>query len=348
MIVEAESRLSALTHWFMNWAGPSATKPEALAGDASFRRYFRAEIDKTSVVLCDSPPQTEKNREFVDVAMHLTAAGLRVPEILHADLERGFFVLEDLGHTDLLKRLSRESVSAYYEQASRMLVDLAVARPSSHLSVPYDRAHLQRELGLFSEWFCRQMLGRDLSGVEQHMVASLYELLCARALAQTQVLVHRDFHSRNLMVLDDDRLAVIDFQDAVLGALTYDPVSLLRDCYVRWADGDVRTWLLEHRARLQAAQVCVPDEEAFLEDADLMGLQRHLKVLGIFARLYLRDNKSSYLNDLPRVVGYVRDVAKCQTCEVTIKEFAGWFDDELLPVIRTQPWWNPHLATAPR
>ncbi|WP_439107650.1 aminoglycoside phosphotransferase family protein, partial [Congregibacter sp.] len=169
---------------------------------------------------------------------------------------------------------------------------------------------------------------------------TLQTLLCDRALAQAQVVVHRDFHARNLMLLDDGALATIDFQDAVLGPLTYDPVSLLKDCYLRWPDAQVRDWALRHRERLHARGIAVPAADDFVMDFDFMGLQRHIKVLGIFARLYLRDGKPAYLGDLCRVMGYVQSALATYPHIPALADFAAWFDQHVVPAARQQAWFH--------
>lgn len=311
-----------------------------MAGDASFRRYFRVPHEGASIILCDAPPQTEKNAEFVDLAAALANAGLRVPAVLQADLEQGFLALEDLGDQTLLPLLTAQTGDEYYANALGMLQELALADAANFSLLPYDRAHLCTEMALFPEWFCQGLLGLNLDDGVKERFAALETLLCDRALAQTQVVVHRDFHARNLMLLADGTLAIIDFQDAVLGPLCYDPVSLLKDCYLRWPDDQVRHWALLHREGLAARGVAVPEPQAFLMDFDFMGLQRHIKVLGIFARLYLRDGKPGYLKDLPRVMGYVQSTLKSYPAVPELAAFAAWFDQAIVPAAQQQDWFH--------
>jgi aminoglycoside/choline kinase family phosphotransferase len=293
-----------------------------------------------SVILCDAPPETEKNAEFVSIASGFAQAGLRVPQVLSADLERGFLALEDLGDQTLLPLLDNRSVDGFYQQALGMLQDLAVADSRSFSLPPYDEVQLTRELSLFPEWFCKGLLALDFDAGAQAGFRCLEKSLCDRALGQTQVVVHRDFHARNLMVLDDGTLATIDFQDALLGPLTYDPVSLLKDCYLRWPDAQVSDWALRHHGVLKQRGVVVPSEQEFLRDFHFMGLQRHLKVLGIFARLFLRDGKPGYLRDLPRVIDYVRGALARYPEEPALAEFLRWFDDVVMPPVRRQSWFD--------
>ncbi|MEE4278276.1 MAG: phosphotransferase [Halieaceae bacterium] len=337
-------RQHALAAWFAEREGlaPQAVDIRAVAGDASFRRYFRAACaNGDSVILCDAPPATEKNREFVTIARAFAGAGVRVPQVLHADIGRGFLVLEDLGDRTLLPELREGNVDGHYAAALAMLERLARLDSSGLGLLPYDAAHLQREMDLFPEWFCEGLVGLNVDSEARVHFERLSACLIERAQQQAQVVVHRDFHARNLMVLDSGELATIDFQDAVIGPVTYDPVSLLRDCYLRWPAGDVRLWALQHREGLLDLAVPVPSADEFLVDFDWMGLQRHIKVLGIFARLKLRDGKGGYLGDLPRVMGYVREVLALYPGEPALAGFAAWFEAEVVPRAEAQPWYAP-------
>ena len=331
-------RREILRAWYESEARVGPTKLSLVAGDGSFRRYYRAEASRGSAVLCDSPLAVEKNAEFLRIARALADAGVRVPRVYHADPRRGFFALEDLGRQTLLTRLSETSVDGYYATALAILRQLALADPRPFALADYDYRRLATEMGLFPEWFCEKLLKVSFNASAEAAFAALERALCKRALAQTQVLVHRDFHARNLMVLAGGELASIDFQDAVLGPITYDAVSLLRDCYVRWPPDRVRGWARDFRETLIAGGVSLPEEPAFLIDFDWMGLQRHIKVLGIFARLYLRDNKAVYLQDLPRVLAYVSDVLAAYADEPALADFAHWFQGEIVPVARRQAW----------
>ena len=221
-----------------------------------------------------------------------------------------------------------------------MLEALAQIDPIGAALPPYSEDRLREELGLFPRWFCEDLLDLRLDSSARSLIEDFAKLLCERALAQAQVVVHRDFHARNLMRLDDGSLGTIDFQDAVIGPITYDPVSLLRDCYLRWPAERVAAWSLAHREALAGRGVAVPAEEAWLADFDWMGLQRHTKVLGIFARLYRRDGKAGYLPDLPRVIAYVREVLSRYPSETVLSRYANWFDDVILPRARLQPWYG--------
>ena len=312
-----------------------------VSGDASFRRYFRLATPDRQVILCDAPPAQEKNREFVAIAGALEAAGVRVPGVLAADFERGWLCLEDLGDQQLLPLLDASTVDRFYSRALAMQRRIARV-DTAQLDLPlYDRAELQREMNLFPQWFCAQLLQiPDAEGLA-NVFEPLSRALCDSALAQPRVFVHRDFHARNLMVLEDGELAAIDFQDAILGPATYDCVSLLRDCYLRWPDGRVRQWALAQRDALLAEGVQVAkDDGQFLRDFDWMGLQRHIKVLGIFSRLCIRDGKDAYLGDLPRVIGYVRDVLALYPDAPALAGFLRWFDAQALPRARAATWYR--------
>lgn len=319
---------------------PAATADASfttVAGDASLRRYYRLAWAGGSAIACLAPPATEKNAEFVAVAAQFARAGVRVPQVLAADLAQGYLLLEDLGDTLLLHRLDAGCVDDCYGRAMALLVTLARA-PCLALA-PYDDDALAAELALFPAWFCDGLLQHPPGAAGGRVFDALCERLLASAAAQPRVPVHRDFHSRNLLVTAGG-LATIDFQDAVCGPLTYDLVSLLKDCYVRWPARAVRRWALDFRTRVLAAGVPAPAEADFLRAFDLMGLQRHLKVLGIFARLKLRDGKAAYLGDLPRVLAYVRETLTAWPDEPALAAFAAWFEAELAPRFSAQPWWQ--------
>lgn len=313
----------------------------AVAGDASARRYFRFRCEARSYVVAEAPPATEKNTEFADIARLLRDAGINAPRVYAVDAARGFLLLEDLGDQLLLPLLDPHSVDDWYREAFDILLGFARIGLEQPRAVParYDRELLGEELGRFPEWFVAGLLGIELTGDDRPVLAALDSLLIDSALAQPRVLVHRDFHSRNLMVAGGG-LAVIDFQDAVMGPVTYDLVSVLRDCYVRWPADQVRTWALEYRARALADGLLAPvDEREFLRWFDLMGLQRHIKVLGTFARLHLRDGKDAYLDDLPLVLCYIEEaLAAYRGAEPVIARFGDWFAERLAPAIARQPW----------
>lgn len=281
------------------------------SSDASFRRYFRVWCDGQTHIVMDAPPDKEDCRPFVAIAQALRGLGLNAPEVLAGDLDQGLLLLTDLGSRQYLAELDARSVPGLYGDALEALARLQVGGdPGSPLLPPYDSALLHREMELFREWFLGKLLGLNLREEEHHALDHAFALLADNALEQPRVWVHRDYHSRNLMVTDPDNPGVLDFQDAVVGAVTYDLVSLLRDCYIAWPREQVEAWALDHRARLRALGMGgLDDADGFLRGFDLMGAQRHLKAIGIFARLNLRDGKPGYLRDIPRTLGYVLDVA---------------------------------------
>ena len=337
---------------FLTWiAGETQLDRSALsvtlvAGDASPRRYFRVQTHAagkaaSSIIAVLSPP-SEKNEAFLFIHELFEANGIIVPRLVSADPDAGFFLLEDFGDTLLLDALRQDQASRWYPQALDILAQQRlIDQGEAHLP-PYDEALLVEEMDLFPEWFLKGLLELPDSEITQAGLEAVWERLVRNALAQPQVVVHRDFHSRNLMCLADGALGVIDFQDAVIGPITYDLVSLLKDCYVVWPRDIQLAWLrsaydglAEHHFATGASFT------DFVGWFDLMGLQRHIKVLGIFARLYLRDDKPQYLNDLPRVLAYVLAALNLyRDTEPALAHFADWFEAELMPIASTQCWFT--------
>lgn len=312
----------------------------AVAGDASSRRYFRLEIPGASYIVVQAPPTTENNAAFLAARSLLEESGVRVPALYAADLERGCLVLEDLGDRLLLPELDDATAEIYYRRAFAVLQRLSRVDPGAAGLPNYDAALFSEELGRCPTWFVERLLCRELPASDLELFDRFSGLLIESALSQPRVVVHRDFHSRNLMLQPDGELAVIDFQDAVIGPVTYDLVSLLRDCYIRWPAGRVRSWALEYRDAQVAAGLLKPEVDVeFLRSFDWMGLQRHIKVLGTFARLYLRDNKPGYLDDLPLVIDYVREVlAGYAGQEVVFADFLAWFEELISSRVTGQAW----------
>lgn len=261
----------------------------------------------------DAPPENEDCRPFVDIARALFDAGLHVPRIIEEDLEQGFLLLDDLGDRQYLDELNGETVERLYGDAIGALVTLQVCGPQDHELPPYDEALLMQEMELFREWFLVRHLALSLDEDTNRMLDQAFRVLADNALQQPRVCVHRDYHSRNLMVTDQHNPGILDFQDAVFGPVTYDLVSLLRDCYIAWPREQVEDWALGfHELAMQSGILnrdLHDDEKQFLRWFDLMGVQRHLKAIGIFARLNHRDGKPSYLRDIPRTMSYVEEVA---------------------------------------
>ncbi|WP_205422744.1 aminoglycoside phosphotransferase family protein [Seongchinamella sediminis] len=311
---------------------------EPVAGDASARRYFRLRLNGRSYIAVDAPPESQKNAEFLKVRGLLAAAGISVPALCGADLSRGYLLLGDLGDRLLLQQLDASTANQPYGRAFEILLAMGSIDPGDPQWPRYDDALLSEELSRFPQWFVERLLG--IPSPDDSIWRPLADVLKANALEQPTVLVHRDFHSRNLMPQPDGALALIDFQDAVVGPVTYDLVSLLRDCYIRWQPAQVEAWALSYLELLQQRGTLVDiDKSRFLRWFDLMGLQRHLKVLGTFARLNIRDDKPAYLDDLPLVISYVVEMLqKYRDDMVVIAAFDNWFAGEVMTVIRQQPW----------
>jgi aminoglycoside/choline kinase family phosphotransferase len=280
----------------------------SVSGDASFRRYFRfiakneMGIDQLSLIAVDAPPQQEDSQRFIDMALLLTDNKLPAPKIYVASSD-GFYVQQDFGDQLLHGCLNQNSADPLYDIAMNHIATMQQL-PAVNLPV-YDSKLLRREMGLFTDWYLAKHLNVTLTANDQDMLRSTYQLLETNALEQPQAFVHRDYHSRNLMVLNDNTLGIIDFQDAVLGPITYDLVSLLRDCYIDWPQQKIDLWLNQFMGKL-AIQY---DNAQFVRWFDLMGMQRHLKAIGIFSRLNYRDSKPSYMNDIPRTMNYVLTIS---------------------------------------
>lgn len=280
------------------------------SSDASFRRYFRVRHPGGSLIVMDAPPQQEDCRGFLAIAWLFRDLGLHVPEVLEMDLERGFLLLTDLGDRRYLDALDANSVEHLYGDALDALERLQTQGPRDQSALPaYDRDLLHREMDLFTDWLLGRHLGVVLSEADRRVLDEGYQLLAESALAQPKVCVHRDYHSRNLMVVEERNPGVLDFQDAVIGPVTYDLVSLLRDCYIAWPRSQVETWAAQYYERPGVRElVGEVDLETWLRWFDWMGVQRHLKASGIFARLWHRDGKAGYLPDLPRTLRYILQV----------------------------------------
>lgn len=312
-----------------------------VSGDASFRRYFRGITEHGTWILVDAPPEKEDSHPFVAVAQRLEACGVAVPEVLLADLGQGFMCLSDFGDVSLWTCLDAArrgdvtgpSAASLYQSAFAELLKIQQCQADDPPLPRYDAALLLREMRLFSEWFCAGLMQHPLSAAEAALIESAFAFLVEAALKQPQVFVHRDYHSRNLMFRAGQAPGVLDFQDAVRGPLSYDLVSLLKDCYIAWPREQVNAWALDFAAQAQACGILASVEpECFLRDFDLMGAQRHIKVLGIFSRLWLRDGKAGYLKDIPLTMHYLLQVAR-QYPE--LGEFAAWLDAALLPGLDT-------------
>jgi N-acetylmuramate 1-kinase len=307
-----DTRLQQLQDWLSSVSEPSLTVSSLrpASSDASFRRYFRLDsADGQTYIAMDAPPPQEDVKPFIHVAEVFGASGASVPKILAQDAERGFLLLSDLGNTTYLHQLNHDTAHKLYLDAIDSLI-LIQAQSQPGVFPEYDRALLHRELMLFPDWYIGKHLGVTLTEKQTESLNKVFDTLLANNLAQPQVYVHRDYHSRNLMVLDKGNPGILDFQDAVYGPITYDLVSLLRDAYIQWDEEMVLDWAIRYWERARRAGLPVShDVDAFYRDFEFMGLQRHIKVLGIFARLYHRDGKDAYLKDMPLVMEYTRKAA---------------------------------------
>ncbi|MBX8470140.1 MULTISPECIES: aminoglycoside phosphotransferase family protein [unclassified Pseudomonas] len=289
------------------WGAVPPATLTAASSDASFRRYFRWEGAGRSFVVMDAPPPQENCKPFVDIAFLLAKSGINVPKIYAEDLERGFLLLNDLGNKTYLDVIDSENADALFSDALQAL--LAFQQLPMVAPLPsYDVALLRRELELFPEWYVKRELGVEFDATQQQQWQKVSDLLIDSALAQPKVLVHRDYMPRNLM-LSEPNPGVLDFQDAVYGPVTYDVTCLFKDAFLSWPEERVRGWLESYWQQASALNIPVqPDFEEFLRASDLMGVQRHLKVIGIFARISHRDGKPRYLGDVPRFFSYIEAV----------------------------------------
>lgn len=314
-----------------------------VSGDASFRHYYRLLGWQKNWIVMDAPPNLEDSRPFVKIAHKWHECGVKVPEILAKNLELGFLLLEDFGDTLLYSGLVEGQEGELYAKAARTLACIQ-AMPGDDLPV-YDAAKLQTEMGLFDEWFLSRWLGLSLTDDVLEGLTKVKARLLESALAQPQVVVHRDYHSRNLMILPCGNIGVIDFQDAVRGAITYDLVSLFRDSYISWPDEQVYHWLEAYRQAYLPDNVDM-DAQAWRRCFDWMGMQRQLKVCGIFARLSLRDGKDSYLDDIPLTLSNLYRSARRYP---EFSDFADWLAQVVIPALSSHPrfqgqsldhWWR--------
>jgi aminoglycoside/choline kinase family phosphotransferase len=306
-------RLTQLQQWLSAIDTPrlAIASLRPASADASFRRYFRVDTETGgTLIVMDAPPPQEDVKPFIHVADLFSATGVSVPQILAQDAAQGFLLLSDLGSTTYLHQLNNDTAHKLYIDAIDALILLQTQSKPEALP-PYDRALLLRELQLFPDWYIGQHLKLTLDDEQTASLNKVFEMLLANNLAQPQVYVHRDYHSRNLMVLPAGNPGILDFQDAVFGPITYDLVSLLRDAYVQWDEAMVLDWMIRYWERAKKAGLPVnPDIDSFYRDFEFMGLQRHLKIIGIFSRLAYRDGKEAYLRDIPLVMEYALKTAR--------------------------------------
>ncbi|MEO8307213.1 MAG: phosphotransferase [Pseudomonadota bacterium] len=328
-----DPRLGLLRDWLQADLNLGPIELAPASADASFRRYFRVWLpDGGTRVVMDAPPAHEDLAGYLHVSGLLEQCSVHVPHVYAHDTTRGLALLEDLGSTHMLTALqSGGDPDALYTAALDELAALQLRGAMASVQLPpYDRAVLLREMQLLPEWFCIRHLGFEPDAVESRLLRETFEFLIVEALEQPQVFVHRDYHSRNLMILPTRSPGVIDFQDALRGPVAYDLASILKDCYVAWPRARVERWVAQFRARLEGQELAGASQEQFLRWFDLIGLQRHLKVLGIFARLNHRDGKPGYLADLPRTLEYVREVAGMYP---ELRAFSQFVERKLVPAL---------------
>ncbi|VXC41536.1 aminoglycoside phosphotransferase family protein [Massilia sp. 9I] len=317
---DKDARLQALTEWLVSTGLVDVESGRPASSDASFRRYFRYDVvpemhEKlgATLVAMDAPPERENVPAFIHVQGLLMDAGVTVPSIVARKVESGFLLLSDLGVTTYLQRLDSDNAAFMYSDAVDALLKFQLASEPGKLP-EFDRAFAMREMNLFPEWYINRHLNVTLDDKQQKQLDGVFEAICSNVLAQQQVYMHRDFHSRNLMWLEQGNPGVLDFQDAVYGPVTYDLGSLLRDAYIQWDEEIVLDWVVRYwQSAKQVGLPVNPDIDAFYRDFEFMALQRHLKILGIFCRLNYRDSKPIYMGDLPTVMDYVRRTANRYT-----------------------------------
>jgi len=321
-------RQKAIARWLETSTDLNDFKLTLASFDASFRRYFRVTSAAKSYIVMDAPPAKESLEPFASLSTQFRASGINTPKIYARDDKQGFLLLTDFGNTSYLDVLKQENVDSLYRQAMDVIVKLQkIDRNTLNLPL-YDDNLLIAEMMLFQQWYLEKFTKVKLSKAQEKTLRKIFRLLSETALSQAQVCVHRDFHSRNLMHLDQDNPGVIDFQDAACGPITYDLVSLIKDCYIDWAEEQLTSWIAYFHNQLTDKTLSL---EQFERDLDFMGVQRHLKASGIFARLYIRDGKPGYINDIPRTLDYINKMADKYSELKALKDFCV-FDREFFVV----------------
>lgn len=327
---------------FLNKAAPGYHQLTPVSGDASFRKYYRINQQNSSYIVMDAPPQNENAELFSQVSLAFAQAGINVPTVIDADFDNGFLLLSDLGDTQLISLLKSDKQQDILENALDVLFKLQKQGGQHILELPpYSNEKLLNEMQLFDTWFVRSLLGIELDLQQQKQLLKLYQLLIDSANKQAKTWVHRDYHSRNLMY-QQNQIGVIDYQDAVYGPITYDLASLLKDCYIRYDNALIEKLLSNYHQRLLNEEMITTDVESFMREFEWMALQRHIKVLGIFARLSIRDNKIGFLADLPLVFAYVEETINRYPTFIFLRDFFA----ELKPLLAnkltelgvTTPW----------
>jgi N-acetylmuramate 1-kinase len=310
-----DDRQQELSRWLRAVLQQTDFTLSTASADASFRRYFRVHLVSPylghhTLIAMDAPPPQEDCTPFVNIAKLFLDVGLNVPQVIAQDLSHGFLLLSDLGDDTYLIKLNAQSAPKLYQDATNALIKLQLGSKPQALPA-YDEALLTREMQLLPDWYIAKHLGATLNAEQQAVLNNTFNVLNKNILAQAQVYVHRDYHSRNLMITEENNPGVLDFQDAVYGAITYDLVSLLKDAYISWDEEQIIDWAVRYWQPAKKAGLPVPDDfSEFYRDFEWMGAQRHIKVLGIFARLSHRDGKNGYIKDMPLVMAYLRKVCE--------------------------------------
>lgn len=323
-----DKRLKALKEWLYHYLNTSQLQITPLAGDASFRRYFRVSHQDQIWIAMDAPPQLEDSHSFVAIQQHLAKLTLKVPQLYHVDLAQGFILMDDLGDTWLWHEALNYKAPNLYQNAIDDLLMMQLHAAPQDLPV-FDNEFMGRELGFFTQWFLQEYLRLPLSGPEQALLQDTFSQLMQSAMAQPYYFTHRDYHSRNLMVLASEKIGILDFQDAVSGPICYDLVSLLRDCYVTLNENQLQTHLQYYfQKAVLMGLLPTQDFNLFIKWFDWMGVQRHLKAIFIFARKQLRDNNPNFLGYIPRTLNYVVTISDRYT---ELAGFNAFLQKRVLP-----------------
>lgn len=321
-----DPRQDALSDWLKHNEGYQFDRLSMVSGDASFRRYFRFPVGESSRVAVDAPPQHEDNPRFLAVAEAYLQAGVKVPECFGADIQQGFMCLQDFGNDLLFQVLQQDNIKALYQKSLAQLPAIQSVTATSQGPLPAFDTLLEAEFYLFNHWLLEVHLNLSLSAADRDMIQQAQAAIQQVFQAQPQAGVHRDYHSRNLMILADDEIGIVDFQDAVTGPVTYDAVSLLRDCYVTWPD----EWVEEQLQQWHQSCMSQYDWQEFKYWFDFTGMQRHIKASGIFARLCHRDGKTGYLQDIPATLRYLVNIGGLYP---ETAAFAQWIEAVLIPAV---------------
>ena len=322
-------RLKLIQQWLRHDLNLNDFSVAPASADASFRRYFRVSWDGRTAIVMDAPPGKEDCAPFIDITRRLLQCGVNVPAIRASNLERGFLLIDDLGKDLYLDILTAENADQLYSDAIGALIRFQELADTAGLP-PYDENLLRQEMALFGDWLLERHLRIERTGQIEAMLADVFQVLVDSALAQPRVFVHRDYHSRNLLLDARANPGIVDYQDAVYGPATYDLVSLLKDCYVNWPRARVLAWVEQYRNGCRLPAVMQAADEQFLRWLDLMGVQRHLKASGIFARLCYRDNKAGFIKDIPRTLAYILELDPYYP---ELQPLAGFIRQRVMPAL---------------